>query len=177
MKRTGLFLLALCLLITAGCAAKQDEERPETPAITAPGQKDVTITLPLGVRDGMTEALAAYTAGFAAADGSALTFAVESADESVAAGVLDEDGTLFVIARGAGTAKLTVTAETETGETAASTVSVTVHDARRTAVTILIGVIAVSLLILFGKPLKKKEEPASEPSEAEPADETQTERS
>ena len=33
------------------------------------------------------------------------------------------------------------------------------------------------LLILFGKPLKKKEEPASEPSEAEPADETQTERS
>jgi hypothetical protein len=162
MKRTILILLALTLLFAAGCAAKQTPDAPEAQAITAPGQKDVTVTLPLGVRDGMTEELKAYTAGFSAADGAPLTFTVGSEDVSVAEGVLNEDGTLYVIARGPGKAKLTVTAENEKGEIASSTVSVTVRDARRTVAMILIGVIAVALLILFGKPVKKKEEPAVE---------------
>ena len=174
MTRTGLILLAALLLFTAGCAAKQSPETSETSAITAPGQRSVTMTLPLGVRDGMTEALPAYTAGFSGADGSPLTFSVGSEDESVAEGALSEDGTLYVIARGAGTAKLTVTAENEAGETASATVSVTVRDARRTVAMILIGVIAVVLLILFGKPVKKKEEPAPE---AEQTTGSQSERS
>ena len=162
MKRTGWILLAALLLLTAGCAAKQTPETPAVQAIAAPGQKDVTITLPLGVHDGVTEELSAYTAGFSAADGAPLTFTVDTGDASVAEGVLNDDGTLFVIARGAGKAKLTVTAANETGGTASSTVSVTVRDARRTVAMILIGVIAVVLLILFGKPVKKKEEPVPE---------------
>jgi len=176
MKQTMGILLLLCLLITAGCAAKQNPETPETPAIAAPGQTDVTLTLPLGVRDGITKELNAYTAGFAAADGVPLTFSVESGDGAVAEGVLNETGTLFVIARGAGTAKLTVTATNAAGESASSIVSVTVRDARRTLATILIGVIAVVLLILFGTPVKKKTEPEASVPEADAASE-ETERS
>ena len=177
MKRTIWILLALTLLFTAGCAAKQTPDAEETPAITAPGQTDVTLTLPLGVRDGITKELPAFTAGFSAADGAPLTFTAASADQAVAEGVLNDDGTLFVIARGAGTAKLTVTADNGKGGTASATVSVTVRDARRTVAMILIGVIAVVLLILFGRPAKKKEEPAEEPSEAEQIHENQPERS
>ena len=73
----------------------------------------------------------------AAQDGATLTFTAASGDPSVAEGVL-KDGTLYVIARGAGETKLTVTARTEAGEEAAATVSVKVRDARRMLVLIVL---------------------------------------
>ena len=112
MKR-WITLLLVCLLLTAlACAETQTAEPSPVPAIAAPGERDVKLTLPLGNRSDVATALTAYTAGFSAADDRKLSFTVQSSDETVAEGVLRDDGTLFVIAHGAGEAKLTVSAAT-----------------------------------------------------------------
>ena len=159
MKR-WITLLLVCLLLTAlACADTQTASEPQpVPAVTAPGERDVKLTLPLGNRSDVAASLAAYTADFSAADGKALFFSVQSSDEAVAEGLLKDDGTLFVIAHGAGEAKLTVSAATAAGERADATVSVKVSDARRTLVLIVIGALAVLLLVLLGKPVKKEPE-------------------
>ena len=99
---------------------------------------------------------------------------MESADADIAEGVLEDDGTLLVIAHGAGETKLTVTA-TAGGEQAAATVSVKVRDARRTLILCIAGALIVVLLILLGRPVKKapaksEEAPtvAAEPEETTP---------
>ncbi len=159
MKR-WITLLLVCLLLTAlACAETQTASEPSpVPAVIAPGERDVKLTLPLGNRSDVATALTAYTAGFSAAVGKKLSFTVQSSDETIAEGVLRDDGTLFVIAHGAGEAKLTVSAATAAGERADATVSVKVSDARRTLVLIVIGGLAVLLLVLLGRPVKKEPE-------------------
>ena len=171
MKRLLLAFLLCALLLPLACA-KQPEPEPEpAPAIIAPAETAITMKLPLGARDEITRTIPAYTAGFAAADREALTFSVQSGDPLVAKGVLQEDGTLYVIAHGTGETKITVTAADASGEQASSVVSVKVSDARRTVALITLGVLAVVLLVLFGKPAAKKPEPASDAVKEEPEEE------
>lgn len=155
-------ILILMLLLPLACA-KQPEPEAEKPAVTAPAETEITLRLPLGARNDVAKAIPAYTAGFTAADGEPLLFAVSSADPAVAEGILRDDGTLYVIAHGTGETKLTVAAKTPSGEQASAAVSVTVRDARRMLALILLGVLAVALLILFGRPAAKKPEPEPEP--------------
>lgn len=172
MKRVWILCAVLLLCLTLACAAKPEtvEQKPEN--VTAPHELELKLTLPLGRRNEAAKTLPAYTAGFAAKDGTALTFTAASGDPSIAEGVL-KDGTLYVIARGAGETKLTVTARTEAGEEAAATVSVKVRDARRMLVLIVLGALSVALLILIGKPAAKKPEQAeaAEPAENEEPEE------
>lgn len=164
MKRLLMLFLACFLLTALACAAKQDAAPQPAPAVTVPQETEVKLTLPLGTRDGVARTLSAYTAGFAAENGDSLTFSVVSGDTGVAEGVLKDDGTLYVIARGTGETKLTVTAKTASGKEGAATVSVTVRDARRMLVLILLGVLSVTLLVLLGKPsAPKKPDAAKEP--------------
>lgn len=165
MKRI-LILLAACLLCLPLACAKTPAPAPEpASAVTVPETQDVTLTLPLGTRDGIAKSLPAYTAGFSGG-GEALTFAVVSSDPAVAEGVLRDDGTLYVIAHGTGEAKLTVSARTASGEENAASVSVTVRDARRMLVLIVLGVLSAALLILLGKPSAKQPETPAEAPEA-----------
>ena len=166
MKRVWILCAVLLLCLTLACAAKPEtvEQKPEN--VTAPHELELELTLPLGRRNEAAKTLPAYTAGFAAKDGAALTFTAASGDPSVAEGVL-KDGTLYVIARGAGETKLTVTARTEVGEQVSSVVNVKVTDARRTIALIVLGALSVALLILIGKPAAKKPEQAEA---AEPAE-------
>ena len=170
MKRI-LILFAVCLLLCLPLAcAKKTAETPAAPAVTVPETVELTLTLPLGSRDGVLKQLPAYTAGFRAMDGGTLTFAVSSADPSVAEGILKDDGTLYVIAHGTGETKLSVTAVTVSGEENAATVSVNVRDARRALVMIVLGILSVALLVLLGKPSAKKPDEVPEPEETpEPA--------
>lgn len=159
MKRT-LLILAACILLCASLACvKMPAELPETPAVTVPDALDLTLTLPLGVREDAAKTLPGYAAGFSAADGEALTLTAASSDPTVAECVLKDDGTLYVIAHGVGEAKLTVTARTASQKENAATVSVTVRDARRMLVLIVLGVLSVALLVLLGKPNGKQPEP------------------
>jgi hypothetical protein len=168
MKRLTILILTVCLLCTAlACAGRSAEPEP-APAVRVPGERDVQLTLPLSHRGDVTEALSGYTAGFAAASGEPLLFTVDSSDERVATGLLAEDGTLYVIAHGAGEAKLTVTAAALSGETGTATVSVKTSDARRTLVLIVLGVLSVAFLILLGKPVKKEPEAPVVTVEPEP---------
>ncbi len=154
MKRRMILVLLAALLLLA-CASKTEPEPTETPKITAPAGTEVSLKLPLGQRDDVAKAIPHFADGFSAAEGAgALHFAVESADADVAEGVLDNDGTLYVLAHAAGETKLTVTA-TAGDEQAAATVSVKVRDSRRTLALIVAGVLAVALLVLLGKPVKK----------------------
>ena len=171
MKRL-LVLLAACLLcLSLGCV-KTPAEPPETPAVAVPETQDLTMTLPLGARDDVTRTIPAYAAGFSAEGGEPLTFTAVSSDPSVAECLLAENGTLYVIAHGVGETKLTVKGVTGSQKEGTATVSVTVRDARRTLVLIVLGVLAVALLVLLGKPVEKKpeEEAAAKPEEtpAEP---------
>ena len=101
MKRRIILILFAALLLCA-CASKTEPEAVEPPKITAPAETELSLRLPLGLRDSVAKAIPAFTDGFAAAEGTApLTFAVESADASVAEGVLEADGTLYVIAHAA----------------------------------------------------------------------------
>ena len=154
-------LLAICLLCMLTACAQPLAAESEPPAVTVPETVELRMTLPIGTRDDVTKTLPAYTAGFSAKDGDALTFAAVSADPAVAACVLHDDGTLYVIAHGTGETKLTVTAKTASGKEGAATVSVTVRDARRMLVLIVLGVLSAALLILVGKPSETK--PAAEP--------------
>lgn len=172
MKRWMLLLTACLLLFSLACAKTQEAEPEPVPAVTAPGEREVKLTLPLGNRNDVATSLSGYTDGFSAAGGKALRFTVQSGDADVAEGILRDDGTLYVIAHGAGEAKLTVTAETGSGEKAEATVSVSVRDARRTLVLIVAGVLAVALLILLGMPVKK--EPEQPTVIVEPNTETET---
>ncbi len=174
MKRVWILCAVLLLCLTLACAAKPEtvEQKPEN--VTAPHELELKLTLPLGRRNEAAKTLPAYTAGFAAKDGAALTFTAASGDPSVAEGVL-KDGTLYVIARGAGETKLTVTARTEAGEEAAATVSVKVRDARRMLVLIVLGALSVALLILLGRPAAKKPDAPTEASKEEPAAEKEPE--
>lgn len=165
MKRIFTVWMICLLLMTLACA-KQPEAEPAAPKVLAPGETELVLTLPLGARDETAKTVKDYTEGFSASDHSALRFSVTSADASVAEGVL-ADGTLYVLARGAGETKLTVTAETEAGDTASAVVSVTVRDARRMVVLILLGVLSVALLVLLGKPVKK-DGPDAKPVEPDP---------
>ena len=174
MKRLLLILAACLLLLTLACAKAPASEPEETPAVSVPETIDVKLTLPLGTRDDVTKALPAYTAGFSARSGDALTFSVSSADPAVAEAILSDDGTLFVIAHGTGETKLSVKATTASGKEAASTVSVTVRDARRMLVLITLGVLSAVLLALLGKPSAKKPEPV--PAAAEAPDNTENDK-
>ena len=155
MKRLSILILIACMLCMTLACAKQSAEPEPVPAVTAPGEREVKLTLPLSSRSDVAESLSGYAAEFAAASGAALLYSVRSSDETVATGVLGDDGTLYVIAHGVGDAKLTVIAATLTGEQGTATVSVKVFDARRTLALIVLGVLAVALLILFGKPVRK----------------------
>ncbi|MBQ6235178.1 MAG: hypothetical protein IJK54_04610 [Clostridia bacterium] len=166
MKRL-LLLLAACLLCLPLACAKTPAETPEPPAVTVPETLELTLTLPLGARDDVTRTIPSYAAGFSVKGGEALTLDLTNGDPTVAEGVLHENGTLYVIAHGVGETKITVNALTASGEENASVVSVTVRDARRTLALIVLGVLAVALLVLLGKPTAKKpeEEAAPEPEE------------
>ncbi|MBQ5992677.1 MAG: hypothetical protein IJL62_09125 [Clostridia bacterium] len=166
MKRFLPILAACLLLLTLACASAPEGTAPEAPAVSVPETVDVKLTLPLGTRDDVTKALPAYTAGFSARSGDALTFSAVSADPAVAEAILSDDGTLHVIAHGTGETKLYVKAVTATGSEAESTVSVTVRDARRMLVLITLGVLSVILLALLGKPSAKKPAPAPAAAEA-----------
>ena len=170
MKRI-LIVFAACLLLCLPLACvKTPAEAAEPPAVSVPETLELTLTLPLGARDAVTKTIPSYAAGFSAKDGEALTLSVASADPSVAECVLHENGTLYVIARGVGETKVTVTAVTASGEENAATVSVKVTDARRTLALIVLGVLAVALLVLLGKPsAKKPEREAASAPEAAPA--------
>jgi type IV pilus biogenesis protein CpaD/CtpE len=158
MKRV-LMILAACLLLCLPLAcAQKPAEAAEPPAVSVPETPELTLTLPLGTRDAVTKTIPSYAAGFSAKGGEALTLSLASADPTVAEGVLKDDGTLYVIARGVGETKITVTARTASGEENAATVSVTVRDARRTLALIVLGVLSVALLALLGKPSAKKPE-------------------
>ena len=175
MKKRFCILFILCLLCLSFACAKKAEPKPEpAPAVTAPAEAEVTLRLPLGARSDVAEALPAYAAGFRAANGEALTFAVGGGDARVAEGILREDGTLYVIAHGTGETKLTVTAKTASGEQASASVSVTVRDARRTLALIVLGALVVALLALFGRPVKKNPETPAEEASAAEAPETPT---
>ena len=167
MKRILFACAVLLLCLTVACAAKPETEQAEPKTVTAPGEIDLTLTLPLGARDGVAKALPGYTAGFSAQNSEALRLSAVSGDPSVADCALKDDGTLYVIARGAGETKLSVTAATDSGEQATATVSVTVRDGRRMLALILLGTLGVTLLALLGKP---SGEPAkqTEPEPAEP---------
>lgn len=168
MKRV-LLIMAACLLLCLPLAcAKTSEEAPEAPAVTVPETLDLTLTLPLGARDDVTKTIPAYAAGFSAKGGEALTLTLANGDPTVAEGVLHENGTLYVIAHGVGETKITVNAVTASQEENASVVSVTVRDARRTLALIVLGVLAVALSVLFGKPSAKKPDPAPEEPEETP---------
>ena len=168
MKRV-LLILAACLLLCLPLAcAKTPAEAPEAPAVTVPEALELTLTLPLGARDAVTRTIPTYAAGFSAKGGEALTISLANADPTVAEGVLAENGTLYVIAHGVGETKITVNALTASGEENASVVSVTVRDARRTLALIVLGVLAVALLVLLGKPAAKKPEPAPKEPEETP---------
>ncbi len=175
MKRRMILVLLAALLLLA-CASKTESEPAEAPKITAPAGIEVSLKLPLGQRDDVAKAIPRFTDGFSAAEGTGtLHFEVKSEDAGVAEGVLDAEGTLYVIAHAVGETKLTVTA-TAGREQAAATVSVKVHDSRRTLALIVAGVLAVVLLALLGKPVKKapaaaEQEPAAvivEPEETTP---------
>ena len=170
MKRI-VFALAACLLLCLPLACAQTPaETPEPPAVTVPETLELTLTLPLGARDDVTRTIPAYAAGFSAKGGEALILSVASADPTVAEGVLAENGTLYVIAHGVGETKITVNAVTASREENASVISVTVRDARRTLALIVLGVLAVALLVLLGKPSAKKPEPETPPEPKEAPD-------
>ena len=175
MKRWILLLAVCVLLLTAACAKTQEAGPEPAPAVTAPGERDVKLKLPLGNRNDVAATLSGYTAGFSAKDGGTLRFTVQNGDADVAEGILKDDGSLVILAHGAGESKLTVTAETASGETAEATVSVTVRDARRTLVLIVVGALAVVLLILLGTPVKKEPQPQEETADLKSETETRKE--
>ena len=168
MKRVFLIMAACLLFCLPLACAQTPAETPEAPAVNVPETLDLTLTLPLGARDDVTRSIPSYAAGFSAKGGEALTLSVSSGDPTVAEGMLAENGTLYVIAHGVGETKITVNAVTMSQEENASVVSVTVRDARRTLALIVLGVLAVALLVLFGKPSAKKPEPAPEEPEETP---------
>lgn len=171
MKRL-LTLLLICMLFSALGCAKKAEPAP-APAVTAPAPTELTLRLPLGARNDVAKTFPAYTAGFSAANGDPLSFSAASADPVVAEGILREDGTLYVIAHGTGETKITVTAKTPSGEYASSVISVKVRDARRILALLAIGLLAVAILILLGKPAQKKPDipaPIEKPDAAETPD-------
>lgn len=173
MKRLLILLLIFMLCATLACAKKAEPE--PVPAVTAPAAAELTLRLPFGARNEVAKTFYAYTAGFASANGEPLFFTASSADPAVAEGVLKEDGTLYVIAHGTGETKIAVSARTLSGEQASSVISVTVRDARRTVALITLGLLAVALLILLGKPVQKKPEPAAEtPAEPDAAESHET---
>ena len=161
MKRL-LIVLAVCMLCLPLACTTEPAPASEAPAVTVPDALDLRLTLPLGTRDGGTKTIPAYTAGFSAG-GEALTFTVASSDPTVAEGILRDDGTLYVIARGTGETRLSVNAATASQKEGTATVSVKVTDARRMLVLIVLGVLSVALLILLGKPAAKQ--PAEAPEE------------
>lgn len=159
MKRTIVLfgLLLLCAALLACTAPAPDPAEPV--ALVAPAEQDVSLMLPLGARGDVTRLLKGYTDGFDSRAGKLLTFSTESADPDVALSSLFEDGTLCILAVHTGSTTVSVTAVSETGESAVARVNVTVRDARRVAVLVLVGVLVVVLLILFGQPNGKKSEP------------------
>lgn len=161
MKRL-LIVLAVCMLCLPLACTTEPAPASEAPAVTVPDALDLRLTLPLGTRDGVIKTIPAYTAGFSAG-GEALTFTVASSDPTVAEGILRDNGTLYVIARGTGETRLSVNAATASQKEGTATVSVKVTDARRMLVLIVLGVLSVALLILLGKPAAKK--PAEAPEE------------
>ena len=170
MKRI-VFALAACLLLCLPLAcAETPAETPEPSAVTVPETLELTLTLPLGARDDVTRSIPSYAAGFSAQGGELLALTVVNGDPTVAEGVLAENGTLYVIAHGVGETKITVNAVTASREENASVVSVTVRDARRTLALIVLGVLAVALLALLGKPAAKQPEPEPSPEPAETPD-------
>ncbi len=168
MKKCFMILLFLCLPILLACKQQPASEPEAKPAVTVPAECEVKLRLPLGSRSDVAEAIPAYTAGFQAIDGTPMHFTVSNGDTHVAEGVLKEDGTLYVIAHGTGETKLTVIAVTASGEQGSAAVSVKVTDARRTLALIALGVLAVVLLVLLGKPAAKKPEAQKEPAAPEP---------
>ena len=179
MKRTIAWMLLLLCLALLGCTAQEPETR-ELIAVSAPGEQDVTVTLPLFRRDDATKLLKNYTDGFVSGSGKLLTFSTETENPAVALSSLFADGTLCILGVKEGKTTVTVTAINETGESATARVNVTVQSARRMAALIVLGVLVVVLLILFGQPNKKKsapeaveapEEPKEDaPEEAQPAE-------
>lgn len=180
MKRTiQLFILLLMCAALLACAAKEAETR-EMVAVSAPNEQDVTLTLPIGRRTDVTKLLKGYTDGFVSGSGKLLTFTAETENPEIALPSLFADGTLCILGVKEGKTTVTVTAISETGESATGKINVTVNSARRMAALILIGVIAVVLFILFGQPNKQKPAPqqAEEPNETPqaPAEEPKAEQ-
>ena len=174
MKRTFLLciLLLLCLPLI-GCAAAEPETR-ESLVVSAPGEQDVTLTLPLVRRNDATVLLKGYTDGFISGSGRLLTFSTETENPTVALSSLFEDGTLCILAAGEGKTTVTVTAIAETGESATGRINVTVRSARRIAALLVVGLLAVVLLILFGKPNKQKAPAEPAPESEEPNERQQS---
>lgn len=165
MKRT----IPICILLLLGvillaCAAQEPETR-ELIAVSAPGEQDVTLLLPLTSGRDATKLLKGYTDGFVSGSGKLLTFTTETENPEVALSSLFEDGTLCILAEKEGKTTVLVTAINETGEEAIGRVNVTVKSSRRVGALILLGVLAVTLFILFGKPNAKKAEPQPEPEQ------------
>ncbi len=174
MKRALTLCAALLLLLTLACTAKTGSVPKEPDPVSVPNDPGLKLSLPIGARDDVAKPIPAYTAGFRAKDGGALTFTVSSADPAIAEGLLRGDGTLYVIAHGAGETKLTVTAENAAGEQGQATVSVAVRDGRRTLALIVLGVLSVALLCLLGKPSDRKaaSKEASAPAEGKESKES-----
>ena len=168
MKRAIVWIILLMFCAAALACAANGPDPAEPVAVRAPAERDVSLWLPLGGRGDVTKLLKQYAGGFVSGNGKLLTFSADSADPAVALASLFEDGTLCILAVREGKTTVTVTAVSETGESAAGRINVTVHDARRVAVLILVGVLAVVLLILFGKPAKNMQKPEEQPADAAP---------
>ena len=163
MKKRLLFLAACIFCLSLACANTSTKEPEPAPEIKVPETVDVTLTLPIGARDDITKTIPAYTAEFSEKNSRSLSYTVVSADPTVADAVLSDNGTLYVIAHATGETQLMVTAKNDSGAEGVSTVSVTVRDARRMLVLIVLGVLSVLLLVLFGKPSAKKPAPEKAP--------------
>ena len=177
MKRAIMIgTLLLCALLLA-CAAPLPDPDASAVVVSAPKETDVTLTLPLRKKGDTTTVLDGYTDGFVSGSGKLLTFSTETEDPTVALSSLFEDGSLCILALHEGKTVIRVTAVSETGESATARVNVTVKNARRIAVLLVVGVLAVALFILFGQPNKKRPEPEAIPKETETTEETPSERS
>ena len=139
MKRAIVWILLLMFCAAAFACAANGPDPAEPVAVRAPAERDVSLWLPLGGRGDVTKLLKQYAGGFVSGNGKLLTFSADSADPAVALASLFEDGTLCILAVREGKTTVTVTAVSETGESAEGRINVTVHDARRVAVLILVG--------------------------------------
>ena len=106
------------------CATGPSEQANQAPTVSTPVMDPITI---VGVAVNNTETVEGVQGFFSDPDeGDELTFTYGSTDTSVATGELDDNGDLIITAHGLGVATVSVTATDTAGETATSTIVVTV---------------------------------------------------